>query len=1815
MVQYKDSLKVTNALIEGSDINLKDISESETVLHLKLGDTLGRIEDWLIVNKVGCRGTRRTGNSIHSQINDRRAFCMLPLPVRTNLPMHVNGHFALDHETRRSLWNNKDDARTEWNKAVALQVIVPAYLSAMQHARRLWFPDGGGISSGTSHQLSLYHQLFPDLRGTVSQVWRSVAEEIYRQLAKRELPLFPVVRTDLGVVEWAPAVKRNGQAGLFSNTLPFFQKVAGSTQQTKDMSDKFQLVLKALGMKVLDSTPFQILDNFRESGVENVGEVSPTTVMKFLKSGQSGHGDGCNVGNLPCPVENTPFQMVSSVQSCLLFLSVETDYFQDNLEGLPLCLRQSGNLHYFCQTRGSERPVVSDHVHALPGSAELFVHQQIFTIFQPFQSEKWQGMLQELNIPLLARMLPYSIAPEQYKTGQPCALAPRQKWLRGLWKFLETQLQTLKEEEGIANRQMIEEEIQCLSDWSLIPVKMKVQGVDKLLLYPVKDMHCVVYLPKKRDEFHPQLWEILRQLPCVPLLELSELPTASAATKIVASMSHPVALLHALTSCGEGLTTSPPHARAVLSYFASCLPMLEELYPNQEELRRKLKKLPFFAAVDGNIRSIPPQAHTLCLRHEFPHEGLAEWCSARSEPLVLLPFSGIPDSLSEFLGFQTPSPTEFYCKFLLPGIASLPKHAILPHIVFLNMQLHSLKSQEKGTLCKQLKATAFLPVDGQLYRAQSFFSPQQEVFRCMCPDFFPPPPYCNEEWHSFMKSVGLVCEVTDEMFVKFARKVEREAETEITAAVVAKSQVRDIRFLCPSEWMNSPDGQFLTQIAPPYNPGRLVSYAESCSERHVSLVWSSSCVVHQSADPTMLSNQEDGRRLKEILNQLGWQKCAPQDKVIQHVHNVCKALTGTGGQERFAVLGADDSRLNLLLIVMGKLYEYLDKYLEDEVLARLKELPLICDVRRRQMLMSSNVVIDLRPEEAIENFIFKAPQELGRCFSLFLKLGVTQNVTANHYARVLFQLGLAANHQSLHVEEMKIVKTAVEGLFRCLKSKDVEQKSLTANILFLPSETLRLVESSKLVFKDDEKLGDRFRKLETGADFFIGFKKLEIRVSRPQDEVKLLPDQYQMVWLSHIVKEVVPAAVKGKAFEGNISRDLTDTLIRTECTASVVRLAYHQHKHSDKPAASAFTEDTAQQVMRRLTNISVKEILGLLTVLEWNGRQVPGSEMKQPSFMETSEEGGRTCLLYLDPTECRMTGHSVTSSLALAVQYMLKFDSAYAVHLQVIFENPTQATAHLDAHSIERFSLGNFEDDSVFPPPGTFIPVDRHCYLDNNICEFYSGEHVGFEVYDPLVDADGDVAGDPVYIYAKVLREVRNDAQGSSSLLFRRYLVDLGPERGKVEVHATQLYKFIRKSTPSKPYSARRSAGTKASIESVTNKARELNIHSGSSTPGGSGASSGRSSGTGASPGGASPSGAQSGVGSEQTQDGQNATPEEGETEPLDLDTVLKEIRKILTDAWQMDEKDRKRVTKRLFLKWHPDKNPGKEEFCTKVFQALQRYIDILSKGGRLSDDDKKNKSSRPRNDDWSSSRSSSSRGASDRNERRGGTGSSSYGGSSYSRDGSGTKSGGGNASYERSSNRGGSGARPGFDDSFYENMFRRGRSYRESYEQSDRDRPSGTGRDDRWSGSRPGFTSHDEWWSRANPQPGEGRRWFRQAEADLTTAQTISAGGTNGYNWVCYLCCQAVRKALTAVLFHRDANLASGKFISLMQLATKVNDRELILLVEDLESRIGNNKQMRYPAVFSYPHIPDEVYHENHAKVAFQLAVQIIERVRSFPP
>ena len=67
-----------------------------------------------------------------------KAFCFLPLPFKTGLPVHVNGHFALNHEDRRSLWrDDKGTYRSNWNEALLQQVVAPCYVTLLDEVRQL----------------------------------------------------------------------------------------------------------------------------------------------------------------------------------------------------------------------------------------------------------------------------------------------------------------------------------------------------------------------------------------------------------------------------------------------------------------------------------------------------------------------------------------------------------------------------------------------------------------------------------------------------------------------------------------------------------------------------------------------------------------------------------------------------------------------------------------------------------------------------------------------------------------------------------------------------------------------------------------------------------------------------------------------------------------------------------------------------------------------------------------------------------------------------------------------------------------------------------------------------------------------------------------------------------------------------------------------------------------------------------------------------------------------------------------------------------------------------------------------------------------------------------------------------------------------------------------------------------------------------------------------------------------------------------------------------------------------------------------------
>lgn len=89
----------------------------------------------------------------------------------------------------------------------------------------------------------------------------------------------------------------------------------------------------------------------------------------------------------------------------------------------------------------------------------------------------------------------------------------------------------------------------------------------------------------------------------------------------------------------------------------------------------------------------------------------------------------------------------------------------------------------------------------------------------------------------------------------------------------------------------------------------------------------------------------------------------------------------------------------------------------------------------------------------------------------------------------------------------------------------------------------------------------------------------------------------------------------------------------------------------------------------------------------------------------------------------------------------------------------------------------------------------------------------------------------------------------------------------------------------------------------------------------------------------------------------------------LNLNSVKKELCKELKEIWQLDLESRKKALRRLYLKWHPDRNPDNPDFAEKVFKFLLAQIDKLERGLPL--DDPEYESTATRSSNRASGRSS----------------------------------------------------------------------------------------------------------------------------------------------------------------------------------------------------------------------------------------------------
>ena len=1675
---------------------------------LNLEDSSGNKERWLIVQRIGFE--RKVNDSIidayqkhdlgmlprggvacllqrKSVENEpvqrtKKVYCFLPLPIETNLPVHINGHFALDHEARTNFWRNESGGyKRDWNNVLMSDIITSCYLTLLDKVRSFYHLPVTHTSEEVTLSCSkdwlaanvdIFERLFPSMaQGNPYLI--TLVKSVYQEMDRKCLRFLPVLRdntsedsTPICQLAWLP-LTGNGKDKAFFNCLG--ENDCFSAVQTRRFSDSeneierlnakrasFEEILLQTGFNLV-AFSLSVFKEAQESGVHPCC-VSPSDVIEFYKS-FSGEIPLCKVGSLYVDVKDTPFKNVETVTTILTYCK-DSDKFLEKLSGLPLLVTQDNHLHAFSTIHPK---FLSRHHGILPQCKEMFVHDHVrINIFGKAESLK-ASVFTRFDVNSFAanlhRTLPQGyINSGKYVEWNPNqAIEPNFEWVNRVWKFLAEAIDDAlsewkrKQKEISRNNQAVNESVvlqplskeeetriirtvlEPLAQWCILPCtetansprEISPSGVQvKQYLLPLSLSESVIHLPS-HDATNREVVDVLR-LVNLPELNGRVLLSTSAshtqpnsfryACRLVASIESPKLILKALDAKMTRDTHSlhgklkATECRTILGYFSKNVKDLSE------GDKRPLKRLPFYEAIHGGLLSIDD--NSVCVVPvDVPGKGM-EVLESVSDVVFLKWWYGLSD-LQKFLEFESTSSVDMYCKFILKFFHFFSSEARLVHLEHIRDRILNqvfAKEYDKQRLLYCLESTNIIPSsDGTLVKANCYYNPENGVFKALLSDdLFPPEPFNSEEWLPFLKRIGLIHEISQDLFKMFALKIANEAVTQPTENTELKSKVLvahlfkrsnvveeglleaicDIKFV-PSD----PVKPNLRAIYRPYgerNDGKptYISFRGSLVAKHAKIVWTTAPLLPQWANP---------REYQYLMNALNWSNMdhycyAAMEKLgilaeptVTLVTSHCQIVSTHLEKENDRDLTAD--QMTTRMSVMMKIYRFLKAKATSSAFAKdqLRHTPCILVEEGRRLVRVHQIVIELNKEYEIQPYLYRVPAELVQFEGLFQYLGCASVVNISHFAMVLDMLKQKCKEKQLDPNEKMCALTAERGIFEALKDHSNDGQNLPS--LYLPatrpfidkddglSPPVVLQKSAELLFDDAPFYHERIK----GFDqlFLVDLSKAKVHCkkgSNYKDLIMLLPQALRPQILSTVVIEKFTDSFdKGDRFDLGAAVSLKRSLHSPQFCRGIIRLI----RHASREYEEKVDESVVATVKNRLQSIEIHGMSKIVTQLLYKGIKIPGSEMEKPYFVEkvskSSEEIWNVYVNAVD--EGQKTSSAIALNLAKVISEACKGllrDAAMFIP-PMLQSQPEHISSFLDMMKIHQDDSYDGEEGEILPPPGSFIPIAEQHLLNAAFSYFKPGEYVGYEVDDPSLKLED---GDATYIYAVIINEVSNP---DTSLITKSYKINVGNDKPPKVVPATELYKFYR-------FQEIAPAALVSSGHQWTNMDSKHEI--------------------------------------------------------------FQEITKTLEEAWGLSEDRRRQVVKRLFLLWHPDKNPRNEEFCTEVFQHTKNEIERLEREGW-------GRRERERSESYH------------------------YGGGSY-------------------------GAYFGFWGTRAREHRSRRREYQETYY-----RHYGT-----W-GHRTRTWEVPPSFCETNPQPGQARRWFRQAETDLNAVANDVHTGTASYEWACFKCHQ----------------------------------------------------------------------------------------------
>ena len=1584
------------------------IKVQKCIYSMTLRDTLGREEKWLIVQELGF--TKSVEKSIVDAFKKhqlgmlprggvacllestssweqletkKKVYCFLPLPLETAFPVHINGHFALDHEARRNLWRDeKGGYRTDWNNALLHDVIASCYLTLLDEVRAfLQLPIAQDRAESCNmncrsvilRKLSTYEEIFP--RHPIQYpYWKTLVDAVYQEMSKKRMRLIPSVRnveesfpcrrevpysSQRVQVTWYPPTGTSKDKIYFNNletkgcfaATPQRCEPEGKEEEEKrkrmeenriKRKSKFEETLFKTGLN-LAAFSMNTFNSLQQAGVE-VFCISPSTVINFYKS-FSFPDPLCKIGKIPCPVHMTPFKNHQGVIRVLKYCK-DGEHFMNNLSGLPLLLTQDNYLNAFSE---SNPRCLSRYQDILPCSPSIFVHKEVRgDIFNSTDCLK-ASVFRPLDVHLFASLL-WETLPHKYFSADhyvkwcldgPPATLPNRRWIYRVWSFLqdfaEDTMTKSEISEECTKETFIRDLLSPLSKWSLLPATKKVQveksptcssviaknkqTVTNHFLVPLDKAESVIDFSDGGTS-DPKLVDVLKSLG-LPEVDRVVLTTVNLGTisytkedsyhlvrNLVASLKAPKSLLIALKHiletdplCLEGKLQSSD-AKVVLVYFSRNVQSLTD------DDKGTLRKLPFYPTTRSGLAKL--EDTTPCI---IPDELPTEEMDVVESILDCL-FLKSQESLTnlyKFLNVECVSPVDAYLKFVFKCFQHLSNDGKLAHISFIhhftslsNATQKDAKEIDKQRLLDYLREVEFIPTnDGKMTTASNFYDPRNTVFSSMLSeDKFPPKPFETKEWLQVLETIGLIQDVSEDDFQRFAKQVAYEAAAMRTEDRYKKSTVlvrylfsrdnvvgdgllkiiRDIPFVAADAV-----SQDLQALHPPFGEMKdgqvpFIAFRGTVSADQAEIVWTEAHLLPSWADPKSRQSQlgcPDSDNFDEycsaFLSQLQIRDVPCVDMVVAHCQKICFHL---GSEDRGKTFS--DEHCRTIMAVMDRIYTFLERNLTtvSEAKKNLADTPCILVEGGRKFIWPKQAVLELSEHLEIKPFLYRIPPQFGPFQTLFERLGCSKVVTARHYAMVLRMLHEECHGLGLKPNDVGKCFQAVKGFFKRLQESKEDVSSLSE--LYLPAESLEktssdgathvthvsLYKSEMLIFDDAPSLRNRIQNFEQLFVVDLGSIGVTCKSVKTnfKDLVMKLPTALQPSMLSSVVKEKFSSshdAVMAKSGPFNLLRQ---QLSSAQFRQGVVRLICHENCENND-----FDEEVIAVIERGLQKTEIIAVEDLTTTLFCNGDLIPESEAEVTYMLDKVEtaDGEKTYRLYVNNGAVVDNG---TSTISLVSRVVVDICGGLVRKTAYLIPGMLQCTPGRIKSLLDNMDI---RPDGSYGAPmdlyqnlGTFIAIQDHHLLNDAFEVCRPDDYVGYELDDPSLRMEEGYA---TYIYAVIVEELSDQ---SASALTKKYKINIGPNQEHKDVDAVDLYKSHR-------------------LQAISPSA----------------------------------------IFFEQ----ERQLPSEAKAHE-----IFSEISEKLKEAWKQPEESKRKIFKRLYMQWHPAKNSGDEDFCKDVCQLIQNEIKRL---------------------------------------------------------------------------------------------------------------------------------------------------------------------------------------------------------------------------------------------------------------------------------